>query len=215
MEKQVYSNTHSTKPSGASPTVPPPPYFKHHFKNPSSFKSAVNEKLDNPLASLFQLSIRILQLIFAFASGISYAIELSHGNATVISSLIFAQVAFGATIVTLIIYGITLRYYRFSWVIEWVLAVFWFALFGFFYEIFLENKVESYEDVDIGRMKRAVWCNLINAILWTGSAIFGSIMCCSGAKGAVKAKLERRRQRKEGKKMITYMGQMETGTVPV
>ncbi|MCY4831103.1 hypothetical protein OVY35_24590, partial [Salmonella enterica subsp. enterica serovar 1,4,[5],12:i:-] len=96
---------------------PPPPYFKTQFINPSSFKSAVNSKVDQPLISLFRLSVRVLQLIFALASGIAYAIELSHGNGRgdASSSFVFAQVAFGATIIVLIINGATVRYYRLSW----------------------------------------------------------------------------------------------------
>lgn len=206
----------SPLPSMAPPPMPPPPYFKTHLVDPSSFKSAINSKIDKPLVSLFRLSLRILQLIFALASGISYAIELSHGKGRgdASGSFVFTQVAFGATLIVLIINGITVRYYRFSWIVDWILAVFWFALFAVFFQAYLEGDVQpAYSGVDEGRMKRAVWCDLINALLWLGSALFSSTMCCAGMNASVREKIHRRRQRKEKQKMMETMGEMEMGTV--
>ncbi|KAJ4343420.1 hypothetical protein N0V95_006644 [Ascochyta clinopodiicola] len=200
----------------APPPMPPPPYFKTHLVDPSSFKSAINSKVDKPIVSLFRLSIRILQLIFALASGISYAIELSHGNGRgdASASFVYSQVVFGATLVTLIINGATVRYYRFSWIVDWILTVFWFALFAVFYEVYFGGGMEpGFHEVDIGRMERAVWCDLVNALLWAGSAVFSSAMCCSGVKASVKGKLRSRRQRKEKKAMMETMGEMEMGTI--
>jgi hypothetical protein len=215
-ETPFITSSASAVPADAPPPMPPPPYFKTRFINPSSFKSAVNSKVDKPLVSLFRLSVRILQLIFALASGISYAIELSHGNGwgDASASFVFSQVTFGATLITLIINGATVRYYRFSWVVDWILTVFWFALFAVFYGAYLGNKIEPiFGGVNVGRMERAVWCNLVNALLWLGSALFSSAMCCSGVKASIKGKLKSRQQRKEKKKMIETMGEMEMGTI--
>jgi hypothetical protein len=206
-----------TKTFEAPPSMPPPPYFKAHFINPSSFKSAINKKVDKPLVSLFRLSIPVLQMIFALASGISYAMELSHGNGgeDASASFVFSQVAFGATLATLVVNGATVRYYRISWMFDWILTVFWFALFAVFYQIYLGPKMEpAFGGVDFDRMKRAVWCNLINALLWLGSALFSSMWCCSGLKASIKGKLKSRWERKEKKKMMETMGKMETGTIP-
>lgn len=205
-----------TKTFKAPPSMPPPPYFKANFINPSFFKSAINKKVDKPLVSLFRLSIPVLQLIFALASGISYAMELSYGNGRgdASASFVFSQIAFGATLATLIVNGATVRYYRISWIFDWILTVFWFALFAMFYQVYLGPKMEpAFGGVDIGRMKRAVWCNLINALLWLGSALFSSVMCCSGVKAFIKGKLKSGRERKEKKKMMETMGKIETGTV--
>ncbi|KAJ4406890.1 hypothetical protein N0V91_004321 [Didymella pomorum] len=221
-EMPVSSLSANTNPSEAPPAfdapppMPPPPYFKTHFIKPSSFKAAINEKVDKPLVSLFRLSVRVLQLIFALASGISYAIELRHGNGRgeASGSFVFSQVAFGATILTLIINGATVRYYRLSWMVDWILTVFWFALFAVFYEVFLGGDMTpAYDGVNTGRMERAVWCDLINALLWFGSALFSSMMCCSGVKATIKGKIRDRRQRKEKKRMMETMGEMEMGTI--
>jgi len=196
--------------------MPPPPYFKTHFIKPSAFKSAINGKSHKPLVSLFRLSVQVLQLIFALASGISYAIELTHGNGRgeASGSFVFSQVAFGTTLLFLIINGVTVRYYRFSWVIDWILTVFWFALFAVFYKVyFAGDMTPAYGGVNTGRMERAVWCDLINALLWLGSALFSSSMCCSGTRASIKGKLEDRRQKKEKMMMMETMGEMEMGTI--
>jgi glucan phosphoethanolaminetransferase (alkaline phosphatase superfamily) len=194
--------------------MPPPPYFKTHLVDPSSFKSAVNAKLDKPATSLFRLSIRLLQFAFALASGISYAIELHRANNLSSTNFIYTQVVFGLSLLTLIIDSVTVRYYRFTWIIEWALVILWIACFGVFYQVYMDGEVEEgYQNVDLGRMKNAVWCDLINALLWMSSALFSSVMCCSGVKAAIKSKLEKRRQRKQGKKKVMHLEDMETGTV--
>ena len=162
----------------------------------STFRSAVYKRLDDPLTSLFRLGIRILQLIFALASGISYAIELAHGHND--SAFIYAQVVFGLTMILIILDAVTLRSYRLTFIVESALCVLWLALFGVFYNIYLSgSRLEpEYETVDRGRMQRAVWIDLINFLLWSASALFSTVMCCSGVKGAIKGRLEKRRHRR-------------------
>ena len=204
------------KHADAPPSMPPPPYFKTHFVNPSSFKAGINRKLDDPFVSLFRLAVPVLQTIFALAAGIPYAIELSHGNGRgdASASFVFSQVTFGTTFVVLVANTITVRYYRISWFVDWVLAIFWFALFAVFYQVYLGGEMESaFTGVNIGRMKGAIWCDLINALLWLVSAMFSSTMCCSGVKASIKGKLKNRRQRKEKKKMMGEIGDMESGII--
>lgn len=220
MGAQVQSKDQSTPasppPQHAPPDMPPPPYFKAHFVDPSSFKAAINTKIEKPLVSLFRLIVRLLQFAFALASGISYAIELSHGNTKALSSFIYTQVVLGLTLVTLLTDSITVRHYRFTWIVEWVLVVLWFVCFAIFYQAYLESTVESdYQGANQGRMERAVWCDLINALLWLGSAIFSSTMCCTGTKAAMTSKMQKRKQGKEKKEMMHEMEEMESGTIEV
>jgi hypothetical protein len=202
--------TSSEPPKYACPEMPPPPYFKSF--NPSSFKSAINTKIDNPAISIFRLSFRLLQFGFALASGISYAIELSHGNGHQ-SAFIYTQVVFGITLLTLVVDSITVRYYRLTWIIEWILVVLWFVCFAVFYQAYLVDAVErEFQGPNVGRMRRAVWCDLINALLWTSSAIFSSAMCCTGTKAAIKSRLNKRRQRKDKKVVMKEVEELECGT---
>ncbi|KAF2825577.1 hypothetical protein CC86DRAFT_324047 [Ophiobolus disseminans] len=206
--------TDAPPPQYAPPTMPPPPYFKTQFISPSSFKAAINTKLNQPLVSLFRLSVRFLQFAFALASGISYALELSRGSISEQTPFIYTQVVLGLTLTTLLMDSITVRRYRFTWMVEWVLVVLWFVCFAVFYQAYLEGAVKpQYQSANLGRMKRAVWCNLINALLWVGSAIFSSAMCCTGVKAAIQNKLQKRRQRKGKNNMVQKMEEMESGTV--
>lgn len=201
-------------PEYPCPEVPPPPYFKTYFTNPSSFKAAINTKLNNPFVSLFTLSFRLLQFAFALAAGISYALELADGHVSHSSTLIYTQFVFGVTIVTLVLDSIVVRYYRITWLIEWVLVIFWFVCFAVFYQAFFAGAIDQdYQGTDFGRMKRAVWCDLINALLWLGSAIFSSAMCCTGMKAAITNKLERRKLRKGRKTVEQKIDDMESGTI--
>jgi hypothetical protein len=185
-----------------------------HFINTDSFKAAINTKLDKPMVSLFRLSIRLLQFAFALASGISYAVDLSHGETSHPSTFIYVQVLFGLTLVTLVTDSITIRSYRFTWTAEWTLAVLWFVCFAIFYQAYLGSTIEpEYRGVNLRRMTRAVWCDLVNALLWSGSAAFSSAMCCTGVKAAIKNRLNKRRQRKQKATMMHKIGEMESGTI--
>jgi hypothetical protein len=214
MDIAQHESNRSAPPEYARPEMPPPPYFKTHFVSPSSFKAAINEKLDNPLTSLFRLSFRFLQFAFSLAAGISYAIELSHGSVSHPTILVYTQVVFGLTLLTLVMDSITVRTYRFTWMVEWMLVVLWFVCFAVFYEAYLAGVVEQdYQGANLGRMERAVWCDLINALLWFGSAIFSSAMCCTGTKAAIRNKLEKRRQRKGKKPAMQKISEMESGLI--
>jgi hypothetical protein len=204
------------KPEQGYPEVPPPPYFKMRFVKPSSFKAAINTRLDNPFVSLFRISLRLLQFVFALAAGISYAVELSQGSISDRSAFIYTQVVFALTLLTLVVDSVTVRYYRTTWIFEWVLVVLWVACFGVFYQVYLMGAIEQpYQNTDAGRMKRAVWCNLVNTVLWFVSAVFSSAMCCTGMKAAINNRLEKRRQRKEKGKLMQEIEEMESGVAKI
>lgn len=203
-------------PKYLEPTMPPPPYLQANFIKPSSFKAAINSKLDIPIVSLYRLCVRMLQLAFALASGISYALELRNAQHAAKTNYIFAQVVFAMTLVTLVVDSITVRYYRISWLFEWILTILWVTCFGVFYATFLGGPVEpEFQEANLGRMRRAVWMNLINAMLWTSSALFSSAMCCAGTKATIKNKMDRRRQKKEKRQTMADIGDMESGVIGV
>ncbi|KAF2675614.1 hypothetical protein K458DRAFT_437855 [Lentithecium fluviatile CBS 122367] len=182
-------------------------------KPPRTFGDAIHVRLDNPLVSLFRLGIRLLQLIFALAAGISYAIELAYGSTA--SAFIYSQVVFGLTFITLITDALTLRSYRLTFVVESTLCVLWLALFGVFYRIYLGNEVArnpEYAAADMKRMKTAIWLDLVNFILWLTGAVFSTAMCCSGIKAAIRGKLERR-TRKKRQRSAGSEHRMEEGVV--
>ncbi|KAH4954979.1 hypothetical protein HBI18_203820 [Parastagonospora nodorum] len=209
------SSLSSAPAKHARPEVPPPPYFETYLISPSSFKAAINQKLSNPFTSLFQVTFRFLQFAFALAAGISYAIELSHGNVSRPTTFIYSQVVFGITLLFLIVDSTTVRTYRLTWMVEWTLVILWFVCFAVFYQAYLSDAVkQEYEGADVGRMKRAAWCDLINALLWFRSAIFSSTMCCTGIKAAAQNRLEKRRAKKNRNQSTTQkMEEMESGLI--
>ncbi|CAI6335130.1 unnamed protein product [Periconia digitata] len=185
-----------------------------YIKTSTSFKDAVYTRRSRPLAGLFELGIRIFQFIFALASGISYAIELSHSNTS--PSFIYTQVVFGLTLLTLIIEAITLRSFRAVFLVESVICILWLALFGVFYTIYIDQEMSldpRYANVELRRMRNAVWLDLVNFVLWLASAIFSTIMCCSGTKAAVRGKLNGMKAKRRNGKYEDAENGMESGVV--
>ncbi|KAJ4150747.1 hypothetical protein LMH87_011482 [Akanthomyces muscarius] len=59
----------------------------------------------------------------------------------------------------------------------------WLVVFGIFAGIFLKRKSdEPYKGASVGAMKTAVWVDLVNAILWMGSAAYGCFKTFLGRK---------------------------------
>lgn len=180
---------------------------------PLNFRDAVTTRTSRPLAVLFQLGIRVMQFVFALASGISYAIELSHNNS---SGFIYSQVVFGFTLLMLIIEAITLRSYKLVFLFESIICILWLALFGTFYTIYFgrDTNVEpEYAGVNMSRMRNAVWLDLINFLLWLASALFSTVMCCSGTKAMLRGKWRNMKTKRRGGKDRSVEDRMETGVV--
>lgn len=179
----------------------------------ATFRDAINARLSRPVAGLFNLNVRVLQLIFALASGISYALELSRNNTSV---FIYSQVVFGLTLAMLIGDAVTMRSYRLVFVTESAICILWLALFGSCYMIFFDSSAPlkpEYSSVNMGRMKTAVWLDLINFVLWLSSAAFSTAMCCSGTNALIRGKWKSMRAKKTSGKS-SKSSDMETGYVP-
>ncbi|KAI9649352.1 hypothetical protein NHQ30_001926 [Ciborinia camelliae] len=50
-----------------------------------------------------------------------------------------------------------------------ILFILWIALFGLFGNMYIHERAEG--DAGVQRMKNAVWVDLVNALLWAGSAV--------------------------------------------
>jgi hypothetical protein len=192
-----------------------PPTQKSRFLTPKTFRSAINDRLDNPLVSLFRLASRVVQLVFAVTAGISYAIDLFKPVEN--SAFIYAEVVFGLTLITLIIDAFTIREYKLTWAIEWIICLLWFVVFAVFFQIYFATAIEPrYAGANIRTMKGIVWVDLINALLWMGSVSFSTTMCCSGLRAKIRGKREQWRLRRERKKRsgnLNVMSEMEQGIV--
>lgn len=182
----------------SKPSMLPPPYCSTKFIEISSSEAIIDDRPSKLLISPFRLTVRLLQLAFALASGVSYAIELDHRYSASTSNFIYAEVVFGLTLLALIFDNVTIRYSHFMWAIEWLLAFMWIACFGIFYNLYLDGEVPAdYAVVDFGRMEAAGWCNLVNTVLWLGNALLSSVTRYSGVQAAIKRRQEKARMGKD------------------
>lgn len=230
MEKQP-KNSESSDASTSAPTLdpqtayyqqiqPPPAYTrKNRFLTPKTFRAAVNKRIDDPFVTIFRLGARVLQFVFALTAGICYAIELGYGSVDRSSNadFIYTQVVFGLSLIVLMLDAVTVREYRFTWMVEWTLCILWFVVFAVFYITYhVEPKDPRYTRVNIGVMKNVVWIDLINALLWVTSALFSTTMCCSGLKAKIRGKKEEWRVKRANRVKQTgckAMDEMEQGQV--
>uniref|UniRef100_A0A093X8R5 DNA-binding protein RHL1 n=1 Tax=Talaromyces marneffei PM1 TaxID=1077442 RepID=A0A093X8R5_TALMA len=64
------------------------------------------------------------------------------------------------------------------WLWEMFLCVIWLTLFGIFGKMYLPEHPEG--DLDIVRMKHAVWVDLVNLLLWTATMIWSGLRWWQG-----------------------------------
>jgi hypothetical protein len=64
---------------------------------------------------------------------------------------------------------------------DFVIFIWWVALFGVFGEIYLggESSGEGDFTTSMPRMKTAVWFNFLNMILWCTTTLNGILWCCT------------------------------------
>ncbi|KAL9048748.1 MAG: hypothetical protein Q9162_007565 [Coniocarpon cinnabarinum] len=131
--------------------------------------------------NISKLIVRFLQFVLGLTVAGIYGNHVhsqsSHNQASD-SSFIFAVVVGGLTCVTTIAYSIpkVKVYYCFFW--DWMLVIFWLALFGKFAGLFLNrnanNPKASFQGTNTQQMKNAVWVDLISLSLWVITAAYGT-----------------------------------------
>ena len=69
-------------------------------------------------------------------------------------------------------------YYAFPW--DWLMAVFWLAIFGKWAQVFLSrdpnNSKDDYDSTNTQQMKNMIWIDLINLSLWFMTALYGTLV---------------------------------------
>ncbi|KAF8543201.1 hypothetical protein BDD12DRAFT_915968 [Trichophaea hybrida] len=114
-------------------------------------------------------TLRISQILVSLVIAGLYGRDISAGNTT--AAWVFAEVVAGLSIVVAIIYLLPfIRSFKFFFV-DVVLFLFWTGLFGAFGNRYI--KTDCKKDGDCGRMKTAVWFDLIGMLLWFVSGVVG------------------------------------------
>ncbi|KAI0002393.1 hypothetical protein F4779DRAFT_622306 [Xylariaceae sp. FL0662B] len=70
-----------------------------------------------------------------------------------------------------------------AFVWDLMLFIFWIATFGIFAVIFLKRGDKPYEGNSVTFIKTAVWINLVNAVLWLITGLWGSFRAFVTRKG--------------------------------
>ena len=70
-----------------------------------------------------------------------------------------------------------------AYVFDLILCVAWLVMFAIFAGLFLKRESDDkYKGSSTGAMKTAVWVDLVNAILWLGTGIYGAARAWLGEK---------------------------------
>lgn len=142
--------------------------------------------------------LRMLQGLGAVLTAALYGIELRDSSATRKdnSAWVFAEVASGVSLTVLLGHlFFTIGTARWM-VVDWIIFVFWVALFGTFGSIYIEasaSKLGDHGETDASRqrMQAAVWIDMVNMLLWFASGAIGIQQCFQ------RRRERRRRQRQQ------------------
>ncbi|XDG05133.1 hypothetical protein ABKA04_004748 [Annulohypoxylon sp. FPYF3050] len=99
---------------------------------------------------------------------------------------VYALFVAGVSCFTCLVYAIPNPFSRtqphrlFAW--DLILFVLWIALFGTFAAIFLKRDGGDYEGTSVALMKCAVWVDLVNALLWLCTGLYGCFRTFVGRK---------------------------------
>ncbi|KAH8175370.1 uracil phosphoribosyltransferase [Sarocladium implicatum] len=174
---------------------------RHAFNEASATGTTVGKSWLKTFEVIPRLAFRSMQFLFAIITigfygnrvdadrkdGEGYSAEWLYaiivGGASSVTAILFVA---AATLSSLPYIGSKLKMlkaYRAFW---WDLTLFiaWIVVFGIFAGIFLKRDDDdgSYKGAKTGAMKVAVWMDLINAILWLVSGVYGGVKTFLGGK---------------------------------
>ncbi|KAI6081323.1 hypothetical protein F4821DRAFT_31390 [Hypoxylon rubiginosum] len=100
---------------------------------------------------------------------------------------VYALFVAGVSCITCVLYAIPNPFSKrlaphrlFAW--DVTLFILWIAVFGAFAAIFLKREEDEYQGTSVAVMKCAVWVDLVNALLWMGTAAYGGVRTFLGRK---------------------------------
>lgn len=160
------------------------------------------------LKPTLHLTIRTFQLLTTLVTLPLYASSLTSSSSS--SSYIYALVCCILTLLTLLIYAIPKVACQKLFLGDFCIAVLWAALAGVFGIVYFDgrNGRDSAEWVEgqQGKMKVAVWFDMLGMTCWIITAGWGCVRCC-------KVRLQARRLRKEEKMTEKMLEGQEEGFV--
>ena len=149
--------------------------FKSFNAKPTSLTSTSNS-LPFPLLILNYI-LRFSQLVLALTVCGLYGTDLNAArkvHAYADGKWVYAVVVASLSAVTAVIYMVprVKSYMAFGW--DVILFILWTAVFGIFGKLYIHANAQG--DGGITRMKRAVWIDLVNMLLWLVTAGMSTVM---------------------------------------
>ena len=160
----------------------------------TSLGKAAGKNYIDAYIAIPRLVVRTLQLILALVAAGVYGARITaerrepstfHSGGGVSSEWIFAVVVAGASSITAALFALSAplallssrleTYKAFTW--DLLLAAMWIIVFGVFAAIFLRRTTAEgpYKGASTGEMKVVLWLDLVSAVLWIGSGLYGAL----------------------------------------
>ncbi|KAF2725324.1 hypothetical protein K431DRAFT_281279 [Polychaeton citri CBS 116435] len=150
-----------------------------------------------PAGALARTFLRFLQFCLGLAVCGLYGQDLSAASQAGVymdAKWVYAVTVGGIAASTCILYLVIhfmswiKSHHLFSW--DAVIFILWVALFGIFGKIYISANPTP-EQHGQWRMKRAVWVDLVNMLLWFVSAVWGGVVFWKARRGGKAGELEK------------------------
>ncbi|CAJ2502653.1 Uu.00g100470.m01.CDS01 [Anthostomella pinea] len=132
---------------------------------------------------------------------------------------VYAVFVSGLSCITCVVFAIPSPFWRSHRLFAWdlFLSTLWIAVFGTFARVFLPLKAgdPEYEGTDVRVMRGAVWLDLVNAIFWLGTGVYGCLRTFASKKidakiNSLEAKVNKKVQDKQDKIAQKVQGKMQS-----
>ncbi|OCK85625.1 hypothetical protein K432DRAFT_388499 [Lepidopterella palustris CBS 459.81] len=145
------------------------------FKNKTM--KGVSASHDINIGSILRLIVRFLQFVLALTVAGLYGTDLHHAaqaHKYADSKWVYAVVVAGLSAISAVVFMLPLikSWAFFAW--DALMFILYMALFGTFGKLYINENPEG--DAGIIRMKHAVWVDLVNMLLWFGTAVYGTVV---------------------------------------
>ncbi|RKL12132.1 hypothetical protein BFJ70_g16321 [Fusarium oxysporum] len=136
--------------------------------------------------------LRMLQCIFAIVVAALYGLDLQQAtkkNARAGSSWVYAEFVTGLSMIVCIVHLFFTTAVWYWGLLDALVSILWLAQFGVSASIYLDSGEPEVDEAfappeSRGRMRSAVWVNLISLLLWLATTIQGIMGCCARRKRA-------------------------------
>ncbi|RDL42504.1 uncharacterized protein BP5553_02483 [Venustampulla echinocandica] len=133
---------------------------------------------------LIRVTLRTFQIIFALIVAALYGVDLQHATKThtkANSAWVYAEVVASLSILTCTVHLCVTITRIGSCVWDWVVFLLWVSQFGVFAAIYIGGKsgTDKIAIESVSRMQAAVWIDMVNMLLWLGTAGGGIVWCCT------------------------------------